>query len=76
MAAWAIAVPESAAPTNHKKKPTQANTTPELIKLRLTSNSGREVELLIMVLISERVAEPVVAPIMLLLLPGGITLSG
>jgi hypothetical protein len=50
MAAWPSAVADSAAPINHKKKPTHSNTTPELIKLRLTSSGGREVEWLTMVL--------------------------
>jgi hypothetical protein len=52
MAARPSAVADSAAPTHHKKKPTQSNTTPELIRLRLISNVGREAELLIMILIS------------------------
>ena len=58
MAAWANAVPESAAPINHKKKPMQSNTTPEVIQLRLISNGGRELGFLIMVLTFERVADP------------------
>jgi len=58
IAACPSAVADSAAPINHKKKPTQSNTTPELIRLRLTTNAGREVELLIIVLISERVTDP------------------
>ena len=51
MAACANAVPDSAAPMSQRKKPMQSNAMPEVIHPRLTSNGGREMELLIVVLL-------------------------
>jgi hypothetical protein len=76
MTACANAVADSPAPKSHMKKPTQSNTTPDVIQLRLSSSAGREVELLIIVLISEHVVDTGCVPSC----PGaggaGITLSG
>jgi hypothetical protein len=57
LAALASAVPDRTAPITHTKKPTHSNTKPELSKPLLTWNAGREVELLIMFLLFERIAD-------------------